>query len=267
MVPAAAVGQGVARRVALLTCSEAACALQRDCLPAYDRHHFRPPVPAGRGTQVIPGRYRSAYVGGELLLQHGPREAIVEPAKKHMELIMTVQTQVIAQERPRHRGRLTAVSLDPNSIRLANPEIERECRIAIFDLVEDGSVAIKGCAGGASRLHLAVVGEHLAISARGSGDHWARTVKVPLAPLLRTARDYRLMCETYFPAILTATAQRLQRLDAARRQTHEEGSQMLRELLEPDLIIEAPTARRLFTLICAIAQSLAPAPCLAGARH
>ena len=70
-----------------------------------------------------------------------------------------------------------------------------------------------------------------------------------LAPLRRIVKDYFMICDSYYAAIGTAAAERIEALDFGRRALHDEGSQLLMERLKRKVAVDFETARRLFTLI------------------
>ncbi len=65
-------------------------------------------------------------------------------------------------------------------------------------------------------------------------------------------KDYFLVCESYFAAIRTATPSQIEAIDMGRRGLHNDGSRVLMERLAEKVTIDFDTARRLFTLICAL---------------
>ena len=73
-----------------------------------------------------------------------------------------------------------------------------------------------------------------------------------LSPLRRIVKDYYLICDSYYEAIRTATPDRIEALDMARRALHDEGSQLLMERLKRKVTVDPETARRLFTLVCVL---------------
>ncbi|MCV6576945.1 MAG: UPF0262 family protein, partial [Cohaesibacter sp.] len=60
------------------------------------------------------------------------------------------------------------------------------------------------------------------------------------------------ICDSYHEAIKTATPSRIEAIDMGRRGLHNEGSQILLSRLEGKIDTDFQTARRLFTLICAL---------------
>jgi uncharacterized protein (UPF0262 family) len=75
---------------------------------------------------------------------------------------------------------------------------------------------------------------------------------VPLTPLKRIMKDYFMVCETYYAAVRTAPPAKIQAIDVNRRALHDEGSSVLKDKLLPKITVDADTARRLFTLVCAL---------------
>ena len=61
-----------------------------------------------------------------------------------------------------------------------------------------------------------------------------------------------MVCESYYEAVRTAPPSRIQAIDVNRRALHDEGSQLLRDKLMTRIVVDADTARRLFTLVCAL---------------
>jgi uncharacterized protein (UPF0262 family) len=61
-----------------------------------------------------------------------------------------------------------------------------------------------------------------------------------------------MICDSYYSAIRNSSPQQIEALDMGRRGLHNEGSNLLRERLEGKVKTDLDTARRLFTLICAL---------------
>jgi uncharacterized protein (UPF0262 family) len=73
-----------------------------------------------------------------------------------------------------------------------------------------------------------------------------------LSGLRKLVKDYALICESYNAAIRDAPPSRIEALDMGRRGLHNEAAELLQELLAPQIAIDNETARRLFTLVCAL---------------
>ena len=89
-----------------------------------------------------------------------------------------------------------------------------------------------------------------AVAEQDGGDPF--TVVLSLTPLRRVIKDYFIVCESYYQAIRTAPPSRIQAIDMGRRALHDEGSRVLTERLKGKITVDGDTARRLFTLICAL---------------
>ncbi|MDR4308617.1 UPF0262 family protein [Chelatococcus sambhunathii] len=148
--------------------------------------------------------------------------------------------------------RLVAVTLDAASLGPASPEVEHERRVAIYDLVEDNTFAPEGGVEGPFKLHISLVDQKLALKvSRESGDEVVAHL-LSLTPFRRIVKDYFMICESYRSAIRTHSPSQIEAIDMGRRGLHDEGADVLVERLRDKIAIDKPTARRLFTLICAL---------------
>ncbi len=149
-------------------------------------------------------------------------------------------------------GRLVAVELDGASIGRSTPDVEHERRIAIYDLIEDNRFVLPGHPGGEYRLHLAVRDARLVFDVRDAADAPLVLHILSLTPLRKIVRDYFTICDSYYAAIRTATPSQIETIDMGRRGVHDEGSELLMQRLAGKIIVDFETARRLFTLVCAL---------------
>lgn len=154
----------------------------------------------------------------------------------------------MSDEAARHR--LQSVELDEESLAAASRDQEQERQIAIFDLLEDNHFAPEGANGGPYDLRIALIDNRLALDIEGPD--YQRRHLLSLSPLRGVVKDYHMICESYFEAIRNATPQRIEALDMGRRGLHNEGSALLRARLAGKVETDEDTARRLFTLICAL---------------
>ena len=149
--------------------------------------------------------------------------------------------------------RLLEVTLDPDSIQPASPDIEHERAVAIYDLVEENSFHPNGHeAGGPYKLDLSLVERKLVFNIRLEDDSPVITHILSLTPFRKIVKDYFMICDSYHEAIKTATPSRIEAIDMGRRGLHNEGSQILQNRLDGKIDTDFQTARRLFTLICAL---------------
>jgi uncharacterized protein (UPF0262 family) len=146
--------------------------------------------------------------------------------------------------------RLQSVTIDEAALGAASRDQEQERQIAIFDLIEENVFEPEEAGGGPYDLFLTTVENKLALDIRGPS--YERRHLLSLSPFRSVLRDYRMICESYNDAIRNATPNQIEALDMGRRGIHNEGSDLLRERLKGKVGLDHDTARRLFTLICAL---------------
>ena len=161
---------------------------------------------------------------------------------------MAEQQEAAAAE----RARLIEVMLDQASIGRNNAEVEHEREVAIFDLLEKNSFALEGHDGGPYTLNLSLADNRLVFTVGDTDRAPIQHVMLSLSPFRRLVKDYFLICESYYQAIKTQPASKIEAIDMGRRGLHDEGSQLLLERLKGKIAIDLATARRLFTLLCAL---------------
>ena len=146
--------------------------------------------------------------------------------------------------------RLDAVVIDAVSLAPASPEQEHERQIAISDLLAANHFEPEGAPGGPYRLRIGLVEMRLDLDITGDG--WSMRHVLSLAPFRRIVRDYLAILQSYYAAVHNATPSQIESIDMGRRGLHNEGADLLRERLEGKVKLDLPTARRLFTLLCAL---------------
>jgi uncharacterized protein (UPF0262 family) len=150
------------------------------------------------------------------------------------------------------QARLVEVTLDEASIGRNNTEVEHEREVAIFDLLERNAFALEGHDGGPYTLHLSLADNRLVFTVGDEQRAPIQHVMLSLSPFRRLVKDYFLICESYYQAIKTQPASKIEAIDMGRRGIHDEGSQLLMERLKGKIAVDIATARRLFTLLCAL---------------
>ena len=65
-------------------------------------------------------------------------------------------------------------------------------------------------------------------------------------------RDYDLICVSYYEALRGSSPSQIESVDMGRRGLHNEGAALLKTRLDGKVEIDQETARRLFTLVCAL---------------
>ena len=154
-------------------------------------------------------------------------------------------------------NRLCRIDIDDSALPPPTPEMEQDRRVAVFDLLEDNSFSLPGREGivvppGPYALALAVREKRLVFDvALESGERVAE-FHLSLGPFRQTVKDYFQICASYFDAVKRLPPAQIEAIDMARRGIHNEGARTLQERLEGKAEVDIDTARRLFTLICAL---------------
>ena len=149
-------------------------------------------------------------------------------------------------------NRLISINIDEDTLGASNPDAEHERRVAIFDLIEENSFALLDHDRGPYALTLSQVERKLVFAIRDEAGADVHTFILSMGPFRGVIRDYFMICDSYYDAIRNQTPHQIEAIDMARRGIHNEGSELLAERLEGKVNIDFHTARRLFTLICAL---------------
>ena len=150
-------------------------------------------------------------------------------------------------------NRISALTLDKGSIARSNPNIEHEREVAIYDILEANVFAVDGRDDGPYSVVLGITDDRLVFQVTpDAGSAPPGAIPVPLLPLKRVMKDYFLVCETYYQAIRTQPPSKIQQIDQGRRALHDEGAKALVDRLQGKITMDTDTARRMFTLICAL---------------
>lgn len=148
-------------------------------------------------------------------------------------------------------ARIIDIELDERTIIRRNEDVERERRVAIFDLLEGNHFAPAGLVG-PYRIMLRVEDNRLAIDIKDAGKALLDTIRLGLGRFRRLVKDYFAICDSYYKAVRADTTHAIETVDMARRALHNEGAKLLKECLEGKIEMDFDTARRLFTLICVL---------------
>ena len=150
--------------------------------------------------------------------------------------------------------RLASIELDTATLPAATAEIEHERRVAIFDLVEKNSFEPVGAEGGPYALKLSLQDNRLVFDIReqGGADGSGRTYALSLTPMKGVLKDYVLICDSYYEALRGSSPSQIEAVDMGRRGLHNEGAELLKQRLKGKVVVDHETARRLFTLVCAL---------------
>lgn len=154
-------------------------------------------------------------------------------------------------------GRLASITIDDSAMAPATPEVEQDRRVAVFDLLEDNSFVLPGrndqpVPAGPYALALAMRDKRLVFDISTEAGAKVGEFHLSMGPFRQTVKDYFQICASYVDAVKRLPPAQIEAIDMARRGIHNEGARTLQERLEGKAEIDIDTARRLFTLICAL---------------
>ena len=153
---------------------------------------------------------------------------------------------------PSTARRIVDISLDEQSVARRSPEVEHERAVALFDLLEENDFVLVAGEPGPYKLHVGIFEQRLVFGVHDAHGRKLRDIVLSLTPFRKVVKDYFLVCESYYTAIKKLGPSQIEALDMGRRGLHNEGSELLRERLDGKIEVDLDTARRLFTLICAL---------------
>jgi len=151
------------------------------------------------------------------------------------------------------KARIVSIEIDEKSLAPAGPDAEHERKIAIFDLLESNSFSVVGHDdGGPYAINLSLADNRLVFDVSDEAGAPVRKFILSLTPFRRVIKDYFMICDSYYDAIRNSTPSQIEAIDMGRRGLHNEGSELLVQRLEDKAKVDFDTARRLFTLVCAL---------------
>ncbi len=153
-------------------------------------------------------------------------------------------------------GRLTRVVLDGEALHRLSALQEADRAQAVTDLEVENEFSPVQQPDAQSILHLSIQEGRLVFDIRDAQDAPLAAVVLALGPFKMLIKDYQMLLDSYAGAIAEGREAKIQAIDMGRRGLHNEGAELMRERLAGKADIDFPTARRLFTLVCALHQKL-----------
>ena len=148
--------------------------------------------------------------------------------------------------------RIALVTLDRNSVGRRSPQVDHEIRSALYDLNEFNVFDPGDGLQGPFNLRLSVEDQRLVFDVRDAADQPLTVFSLSVRPFRKLIKDYFVLCESYYDAIKHLSPTRIEAIDMGRRGLHNEGASRLCDSLADKAHIDNDTARRLFTLLCAL---------------
>ena len=155
-------------------------------------------------------------------------------------------------------ARLDRVVLEGDSPNNLSPFIEADREQAVADLAAANHFAplIGTTTPGPYAMHLSIVEGRLIFDIRDVAGTPLTAIGLALGPFRRLVKDYQLLVDSYIMAVEEGRSERIQAIDMGRRGLHNEGADLMTQRLAGKIDIDFDTARRLFTLVCVLAQRI-----------
>jgi uncharacterized protein (UPF0262 family) len=153
---------------------------------------------------------------------------------------------------------LDRVILDDDGRGALPPFIEADREQAVADLAAASHFRVFGRDGdlteGPYVLHLTISEGRLVFDIRSADDTPLIAIGLALGPFRGLVKDYQMLVDSHIKAVEEGREARIQAIDMGRRGLHDEGAKLMTERLAGKIDIDFDTARRLFTLVCVLAQ-------------
>jgi uncharacterized protein (UPF0262 family) len=153
-------------------------------------------------------------------------------------------------------GRLSKIVLEGAALHRISPLQAADREQAVADLQAENAFYPVSHPGLQSVLHLAVQDGRLVFDIRDAADQPVQAVMLALGPFKMLIKDYQMLLDSYAGAIAEGREAKIQAIDMGRRGLHNEGAELMMARLDGKVAIDFATARRLFTLVCALHQTL-----------
>ena len=146
---------------------------------------------------------------------------------------------------------ISHIELNDKHIPPPTSEIEKERRVALYDLLEENKFEVPSVSG-PYHLILSIKEKRLVFEVSREDRSPVIEFHLSLSPFRQVVKDYWAICESYYDAVKNLPPGQIETVDMARRGIHDEGARILLERLDGKAIINNDTSRRLFTLICVL---------------
>jgi len=153
-------------------------------------------------------------------------------------------------------GRMTRIVLEGAALHRLSPLQEADRAQAVTDLETENQFAPVARPDVQSILHLSIQDGRLIFDIRDEEDKPVTALGLAMGPFKMLIKDYQMLLDSYASAIAEGREAKIQAIDMGRRGLHNEGAELMLARLEDKVVIDSPTARRIFTLVCALHQKL-----------
>jgi uncharacterized protein (UPF0262 family) len=149
-------------------------------------------------------------------------------------------------------ARLLRVLLDNETVNALSPGQEADQLQAVADLEAENRFALVQHPERDTILHLAIQDNRLVFDIQDRAGQTMQVLVLALGPFRAMIKDYQMLLDSYAAAIAEGREARIQAIDMGRRGLHNEGAELVQNRLAGKVLLDFDTARRIFTLVCAL---------------
>ena len=119
---------------------------------------------------------------------------------------------------------------------------------AITDLIEESDFKIENLISPYT-IDVKIIENKLRLHITPIKNELPHLIEFSLSPFRRIVKDYHVICESYFDAINNSDPRKTEAIDMGRRGVHNEGAEIVEDMLSQKVNLDFETARKIFALI------------------
>jgi uncharacterized protein (UPF0262 family) len=148
--------------------------------------------------------------------------------------------------------RIASINLMHQGVVRFNAAVEKEKKMALEDLVRTGRFTPLHSGDGPYDVTVSLENaDRMLLEVKNIQGETSRH-SLALSPLRKLIKDYFVMCEALQESLGTATTDKIEAIDMARRSLHDEAAELIISQLNDSIETCLDTSRRLFTLACVL---------------
>ena len=142
------------------------------------------------------------------------------------------------------------IKIEESTLGVWSPDVNHDIKIAIYDLLEENYFHLLDSDENFFDIIFKLEENKLTLKVFSISDEISlRSITVNVKKLRKLIREYIILCDSYYLAIKSAPASKLEAIDFGRRSLHDQASEEFIEKVKNYVDIDLNTARRFITLI------------------
>jgi len=142
------------------------------------------------------------------------------------------------------------IKIEESTLRAWSPDVNHDIKIAIYDLLEENYFHLLDSDENFFDVIFKLEENKLTLKVFSiSNEINLRSITVNVKKLRKLIREYIILCDSYYLAIKSAPAAKLETIDMGRRSLHDQASEEFIEKVKNYIDVDLNTARRFITLI------------------